>query len=105
VLVYHVTPTRHLAAIFEQGLMPQRGVRAATIDDDGAIYLFVSLEALHDGVMSWLGSLFDEDEPLAILNVDLPDDFPLERHPATAAFEVISTHPIPSKYLHYQESI
>ena len=69
--VYHVTPSNNLTSIMSQGLIPQRGDRARKIlDEKPAIYCFPDKNAMEDAVMNWLGDEFDEDEALALLEID-----------------------------------
>lgn len=70
-LVYHVTPSENLNNIMSQGLIPQSGERSRKIlDEKPAVYCFPDKNAMEDAVMNWLGDEFDEDEALALLEID-----------------------------------
>lgn len=70
-LVYHVTPSENLDSIMSQGLIPQKGERSRKIlDEKPAIYCFPDKDTMEDAVMNWLGDEFDEDEALALLEID-----------------------------------
>lgn len=99
-MFYHVSPQLHLSRIIHEGLIPQRGPRSALIEDAAAIFLFVSYDAMVDGLLNWLGALFAEDEPLAIFEVALPDSFPIVADP-DVGYEVRSAVPIPPAYIRY----
>jgi hypothetical protein len=69
--VYHVTPSENLDSIMSQGLIPQKGERSRKIlDEKPAIYCFPDKNTMEDAVMNWLGDEFDEDEALALLEID-----------------------------------
>lgn len=72
--VYHVTPTRNVFDILEQGLLPSIGPRSQELGEElPRIYVFTRLDALEDALSNWLGEAFDEDEPLSIPDL-LVDD-------------------------------
>jgi len=69
--VYHVTPTSNLDSIMKAGLRPQVGARSSKIQgEQSAIYCFPDKASLEDAMMNWLGDEFDEDEELAIIEID-----------------------------------
>ena len=71
-LVYHVTPTRNVKRIMQQGLIPQAGDRSQKIaGEDTGVYTFPDLETAESAVMNWLGDEFDEDEPLTMLAINI----------------------------------
>lgn len=71
---YHVTPAANVPAIMRDGLVPRIGDRSAALgEQEAAIYLFPSIEAAEDAIMNWLGDEFEEDEPMTLLRVNLPD--------------------------------
>lgn len=71
---YHVTPSKNLRSIQENGLVPSIGQRSRDLGEEReAVYLFPSREDLDNALSNWLGELFDEEEPLAILQVDVSD--------------------------------
>jgi len=99
-IYYHVTPQDTLPSIEIQGLIPQSGDRSAIRHDPPAIYLFPSLDALHDALMNWLGDLFDEDTPLALLRICVPATWPIRVDPQTP-WEVRCEQVIPPQNLSY----
>ena len=69
--VYHITPSKNLKTILAKGLIPQKGERSRKIlDEKSAIYCFPDKNSMEDAVMNWLGDEFDEDEALALLEID-----------------------------------
>lgn len=93
--LYHVTPASNVPTILEQGLRPTVGPRSRAQGDAlPGIYAFASLLDL-DGAQ-WLADAFDEDEPLAVL--ELRVDETIARHPG-AGFEVILAAPVPAHAL------
>ena len=68
--VYHVTPSENLDSIMSKGLMPDVGDRSRKIEGEKpAVYCFPDKNSMEDAVMNWLGDEFDEDEPLALLEI------------------------------------
>ena len=56
-----------------EGLLPRRGSRSRRLGDSReAVYLFKGREAAADGLANWLGDELREDEPVALIVVDLP---------------------------------
>lgn len=62
VTLYHVTPTKNLRKILQQGLIPQ----VAEGEDHSAIYFFRDKDSAEEGVMNW--EKWD-DVQLALLEV------------------------------------
>ena len=96
---YHVTEARYVASILRNGLRPGRMKRGTGADTTPAVYLFRTEDEAEDGVMNWLGDLLHEDEPLALLAVDLPGSHPLEDDPELDLSAVRSLIPIPAAYI------
>ena len=95
---YHVTPTINIPRIFEQGLLPQRGDRALLMnEEEDAIFLFPSRADVDNALMNWLGDEFEEDEPLTLLEIELPPN--VQVVPSTVEYEVMVFDPIPPKYI------
>jgi len=91
--LYHITPTRNVPKIMQQGLIPRIGVRARKLNEPvKGIYLFHSKDEASDGVANWLGDEFGEDTRLALLAVRVPAD---ATRSAGAGFETILTEPVP----------
>lgn len=93
-LVYHVTPAENLDSIMSKGLIPQKGDRSRKIlNEKPAIYCFPDKDAMEDAVMNWLGDEFEEDEALALLEIDTTG---LDGHVTEGAeYEVAVTSAIP----------
>src|SRR5947208_3204205 len=94
---YHVTPTANIPRIKKEGLLPQVGPRAQAMEQEGGIYLFTSLGYAEDATAQWLGDEFDEDQPLALLEVTLPPG--AQTHPTSVDWEITVTDPIPPQYI------
>lgn len=93
-IFYHVSPTRNADSILSKGLNPSIGDRSSTYEElNNAIYLFGSEDDAEDAVMNWLGDEFDDEEQLALFQVTLPSDWPIEHE--EHEFEYRSKQPIP----------
>jgi hypothetical protein len=69
--VYHVTLADNLDSIMSRGLIPQIGDRARKIEGEKpAVYCFPDKVSMEDAVMNWLGDEYDEDDQLALLEID-----------------------------------
>jgi len=92
--IYHVTPSENLDSILSKGLIPQKGNRSSKmVDEKSAIYCFPDKTSMEDAVMNWLGDEFEEDEPLALLEIDTEG---LDGNVTDGAdFEIAITTPIP----------
>lgn len=92
--LFHVTPARQLASIFEHGLTPACGDRSQACGEDGdRIYFFTSFAALNDALMNWMGDAFGEDECLAVLAVHRCGIADLSVTDG-AEYEAASVHPV-----------
>lgn len=70
--LWHVTPTRNVFNILEQGLLPGIGSRSEELGESVArIYVFTEQLALEDALSNWLGEAFDDDEALSIVVLDV----------------------------------
>lgn len=70
--VWHVTPTRNVFGILEEGLKPCVGERSQALGEDTArVYVFTDALALEDALTNWLGEAFDEEEALSVLLLDV----------------------------------
>lgn len=91
--VWHVTPVENLQAIISEGLTPGIGPRSAELGEtEAAIYCFDSPDDLQNALDNWLGEAFEEDEVLALLEIDVPADVQAGEG---ASFEVVIRTPIP----------
>ncbi|WP_455233043.1 GNAT family N-acetyltransferase [Geopseudomonas aromaticivorans] len=95
-LLYHVTPEANLYSISKQGLLPATGPRSADLgEQEPAVYCFPNREAVEDALGNWLGDRFDEDEPLAILELQVPVGSEAPAELPGAAFEVVVAERVP----------
>lgn len=70
---FHVTRAEDIPSILLDGLVPQVGPRSSAFGEERAgVFLFTSFESAEHATMNWLGEEFGDDEPLALLEVDLP---------------------------------
>lgn len=91
-MLYHLTPARNLPSIMRDGLVPQIGARAKLIGEPTpGIYLFNSVEEAEDAMMNWFGDQFDEEIPIALLAVTVPEG---ATEIAGAGYERILTSPV-----------
>lgn len=87
---FHLTLTKNLPSIRQYGLRPTLGEMSKVYGEPRpAIYLFTSLDSAHDALMNWFGEALEnaglEDEPVAILKVEVPDSTPIHHE----AFEAV----------------
>jgi hypothetical protein len=67
---FHVTSATNFERIEREGLTPMIGERSEALNELAErVYLFDSRESAYDGVASWLGDEFDEDEELVLLSL------------------------------------
>lgn len=93
-IVWHITTAESLAAIQLEGLVPAIGPRSqACGETDAAIYFFDSPEDIANAMDNWLGESFDDDQQIALLEVDLPQGICVAEG---AGFEVVVLDPIPA---------
>lgn len=70
--IWHVTPTKNIFDILEQGLVPAIGPRSEEIgEDEPQIYVFTDPVTMEDAICNWLGEAFEEDEELSIIELDI----------------------------------
>lgn len=92
------------------GLVPKIGALSKYIDEPSeAIYLFPNRECLEDALVNWMGDIYEhlEEEEgesirLALLEVDLPEDWPVyipEGKKFRDFYEVVTYERIPAKFL------
>lgn len=71
--LFHVTRAENLDAINAHGLVPAIGERSAALGEtEAAIYCYRSLADVTDGLGTWLGECFEEDEELIIIELTVP---------------------------------
>lgn len=73
-IFYHITRTIHVDQILIEGLKPLIGPLSEHIGEGvPRIYLFDSIESVETALENWYGEtieeLFDEDEPLTLLEI------------------------------------
>ena len=96
--VYHVTLTRNVAKIMREGLHPRRGPRSRRLGESHkAVYLFKGREDAADGLANWLGNELPEDEPVALILVNLPAGARILD--TTAEYELVVADHIPPENL------
>lgn len=70
-LALHVTPASNLPSILSGSLKPYVGERSIAIERTPAVWLFPDWASLEDA--QWLYELFEDDDQLAVLLVDITD--------------------------------
>ena len=100
---FHVTPMENLEGILQNGLQPMIGERSIDCNENKkAIYLFHSISDMDNALLNWLGECFPEDIDLAILQIDVPDGFPITTEKDSNGddfFESVCLEPIPVDYI------
>ena len=99
---FHVTPKCNLKSILENGLVAQVGERSDILGEKPGIWLFPTFDEMNNALANWLGECFDEDEELVILQLDLPEDFPIAKEPdsnGSVFYEVCCRKNIPADYV------
>jgi hypothetical protein len=97
IMLYHLTPTRNIRSIMQNGLIPRIGRRARLLGESTpAIYLFPSIEDAEDALEQWYGNEFSDNTRLALLAVNIP---PGATEIAGAGYERIFTTPIPPQQI------
>jgi hypothetical protein len=91
---YHVTLTRNIPKVLREGLHPRRGPRSRRLGESRkAVYLFRSREAAAGGLANWLGDELPEEEPVALVLVNLPAG--ILTLDTTAGYELVIAERIP----------
>jgi len=100
---FHVTLKGNLDSIFQHGLIPSAGERSRRIAGErNGVYLFPDKSDVSDALYNWLGEELPENEEIAILQIDLPDDFGGICKPGengAALYEAYSVNAIPAMYI------
>lgn len=99
---YHITPVTNVHSIKQEGLLPCLGPRAATAGEyEHSIWLISDLDALENCFLNWAGDYFPcTNLALAVVRVELPEDFPLIDQPRMPC-EKVSRQTIPAEYLSF----
>ena len=70
--VYHITKRSNLKSITTKKLQPLIGTNSAKINEkQPLVYLFNSLIDVQTALSQWFGDLFDENEKLVIIEINL----------------------------------
>lgn len=100
---FHVTPKQNMESILSKGLIAHIGKRSKEMGETlEAIYLFPTFEEMNNALLNWLGECFQDTEDLVILQIDVPEDFPIYRPTnsnGNAFYEVHCFCDIPPKYI------
>lgn len=107
---FHVTPIHNLDSILKNGLIPSIGEHSSNCKEKfPAIWLFPDFHEMENALENWLGDIFNDYEEemgkaisLAILQIDVPKDFPVEcsfDSNGNRLFEAHSKVNIPSKFI------
>lgn len=101
---YHVTLVSNLESILKDGLLPMIGERSIEAkESEPAVYLFPTIVDMEDALMNWLGDWYTDtygaNVPLAVLEVDVPIDFPIKK--GEVEYESVSDITIPSRYISF----
>ena len=94
--LYHATKEENICQILSDGLKPRIGKYAKEMGEKEAfIWLFPSFKDAMEMIPVWLEPFYGTE--LALLRIDLPDNFPLEY--TGSDYEVITAEPIPAEYI------
>lgn len=95
---FHVTRKSDVGSIIKNGLIPQIGERAKKFGENAPrIYLFGSRKDAENALCNWLGEEFNDGEELVILQIKLPQEFPVLKD--KDGFEYTCECPIPPKHI------
>lgn len=97
-MYFHVTKRKNLEKIMKEGLIPQIGKNSMCCESKPYVFLFVDEESMNIALSSWFGELFDEEEELVSLKVNLPDNWELI---SDVEYEIASGDVIPPEYISY----
>ena len=87
-MLYHVTEAKNVDSIMRNGLIPMIGERSRQAHETTPyVYLFHSLDDVHDAVMNWL-----DIEDFVVLSVDIKEY-------TVNGFEVLVNKTIPTQYI------
>lgn len=74
---FHVTPAENVPGILHNGLLPSVETSECSNGEEQntpVVFLFPSWDDLEDALMGWLGDRYDDDAPLAALEVRISPD-------------------------------
>ena len=95
--MHHITPTAALPSILTEGLLPRIGERSRELGEHSpAVYLFFDRASAEDGLCTWMSELFEEDQQLALLEIDPSPDLEITPTFTTCpSWEWTTSHRIP----------
>jgi hypothetical protein len=97
---FHVTTLRALSSILSEGLIPLLGPRSSKLmEPTPAVYMFRGRPAMEDAVCGWLGDEFPPDEPLVVLEVEVPPESVPPPSPLFGEIEAVFVHRIPPQWI------
>lgn len=95
--LYHVTLRSNLESILSNGLIPDIGERSYDAGETQKfVFLFPTKNDVENAMLTWLGEYY-YDEDVVYLEVNLPDNFPIEQ--GEVEYEMISRQIIPKEYI------
>ena len=72
---YHATLKRNIFSIKDRGIVPKIGNNSRLISESiERIYLFNTVEDLDCALSQWFGELFNDEDELIILEIELSED-------------------------------
>ena len=99
--LYHVTLRSNLESILSNGLIPDIGERSYDAGETQKfVFLFPTKNDVENAMLTWLGEYYC-DEDIVYLEVNLPDNFPIEQ--GEVEYEMISRQIIPKEYINIIE--
>jgi len=103
-IYYHVTLTSNIASILENGLNPST---PDDMEDENGVYMFRSLDDVHNALMNWLGERYEdrygEDIDLAILSID-SRGVSNKKFNQSVGYEIMSYNRIPPEFIRVVET-
>lgn len=105
---YHITTEKSIDSILKNGLIPHIGpLSESAHETDKRIYLFSNENDMHNAIDNWLiddlENIYGEDAVFCILEVAVPDDFPITNK--DVPYEYYSYRAIPPQYITLKEII
>lgn len=83
--LFHITKTENIPYIKSEGLKPFIGINSSSYGETKpAIYFFMNKETMEDALVNWMGDLFEEDEQLSVITVDVKEHL---IHKSSASYE------------------
>lgn len=93
---YHITKSCNVNNILKNGLVPTLGDYALEMGEyEPSVWLFIGIDEAEEMAPVWLEPFYGDD--LVMLEVDLPDNFPIDY--TGSDYEVVSFSTIPPQYI------